>query len=96
LREPVHGKEFGNEFTTGFYIAGSFNPDMTWQKRLFIFIVLVMAAGMAIASWDIARRTTFPGSKGQLKERIRRQLSGPDTIKSSSSQDSETPQKEPK
>jgi flagellar basal body-associated protein FliL len=69
---------------------------MTWQKRLFIFIVILMAAGMAIASWDIARKTTFPGSKGQLKERIRKQLSGSDTIQTSSNPAPKTPQKEPK
>ena len=66
---------------------------MTWQKRLFIFIVIVMAAGMVIASWDIARKTTFPGSKGQLRERIRKQISGPDSIRPGAKGPSETPGK---
>ena len=53
---------------------------MKWQNKLFIFIVVLLAGGMAVASWDIARKTTFPGSKGQLKERIKRQFASPDTL----------------
>ncbi len=56
-----------------------FPTDMKWQNKLFILIVILLAAGMAIASWDIARKTTFPGSKGQLKERIKKQFSASDT-----------------
>ena len=52
---------------------------MKWQNKLFILIVILLAAGMAIASWDISRKTTFPGSKGQLKERIKKQFAAPDT-----------------
>jgi hypothetical protein len=55
---------------------------VTWQKRLFIAVVVVMATGMVVASWDIARRTTFPGSKGQLQERIRKQFSGKNSVDS--------------
>lgn len=53
---------------------------MKWQNKLFIFVVVLLAAGMAIASWDIGRKTTFPGSKGQLKERIKKQFARPDTL----------------
>ncbi|MFM7193231.1 MAG: hypothetical protein ACKORJ_06240 [Bacteroidota bacterium] len=53
---------------------------MKWQNKLFILIVVLLAAGMAIASWDIARKTTFPGSKSQLKERIKKQFIRQDTL----------------
>jgi len=34
----------------------------------------VFLALLFYASYDISRRTTFPGSKPQLKERIKRQF----------------------
>jgi len=37
---------------------------------MFVLIALIFLAVLFYASYDIARRTTFPGSKPQLKERI--------------------------
>jgi len=44
---------------------------MTKQKKWFRAIAIVFAFLLAYASYDISRRTTFPGSKSQLKERIK-------------------------
>lgn len=43
---------------------------MKRSKKMFVLIALVFLAVLFYASYDIARRTTFPGSKPQLKERI--------------------------
>ncbi|MGC3946617.1 MAG: hypothetical protein QM762_19190 [Chryseolinea sp.] len=53
-------------------ILGVYYPSrlMSKQKKVFRIIVMVFAALLIYASYDIARRTTFPGSKPQLKERI--------------------------
>lgn len=45
---------------------------MTRQKKWFRAIAIVFAILLAYASYDIASRTTFPGSKPQLKERIKK------------------------
>ncbi|MFZ9982737.1 MAG: hypothetical protein ACO3FI_11965 [Cyclobacteriaceae bacterium] len=47
---------------------------MTRSKKLFIVIIIFFLAGIVIASIDFARKTTFPGSKSQLKERIKKQF----------------------
>ena len=44
---------------------------MTKQKG-FRIIAIVFAVLLAYVSYDIGRRTTFPGSKPQLKERIQK------------------------
>lgn len=36
--------------------------------------MLLFFLTLAAVGYDITRRTTFPGSKGQLKERIRKQV----------------------
>jgi hypothetical protein len=38
---------------------------------------------MTIASYDISKKTTFPGSKPQLKERIQKQLQRTDSAEKS-------------
>lgn len=43
---------------------------MSRSKKIFLVIVVVFAILLGYASYDIGRRTTFPGSKPQLKERI--------------------------
>ncbi|MEM6523571.1 MAG: hypothetical protein AAGF85_06825 [Bacteroidota bacterium] len=43
---------------------------MTRSKKLFIFLAILFFLLMIYVSYDISRRTTFPGSKPQLKERI--------------------------
>jgi hypothetical protein len=52
------------------------------SKKLFLLIVVLFALGLGYASYDISRRTTFPGSKGQLKERIKKQFFEKDSLKS--------------
>jgi hypothetical protein len=47
---------------------------MTRSKKLFIFIIILFIAGIVVTSIDFARKTTFPGSKSQLKERIKKQF----------------------
>lgn len=39
---------------------------------------------LAYISYDISSRTTFPGSKSQLKERIKKQFQVPDSTQSDS------------
>ncbi|MCU0398090.1 MAG: hypothetical protein MUC73_08300 [Cyclobacteriaceae bacterium] len=43
---------------------------MTRSKKIFVFFVVLFVILLGYASYDIATRTTFPGSKPQLKERI--------------------------
>jgi hypothetical protein len=43
---------------------------MTKQKKVFRTIAILFGVLLGYASYDIGRRTTFPGSKPQLKERI--------------------------
>ncbi|MEM1406152.1 MAG: hypothetical protein AAGG59_05215 [Bacteroidota bacterium] len=43
---------------------------MSNSKRIFLFLALVFLLLMVYVSYDISSRTTFPGSKPQLKERI--------------------------
>ena len=50
---------------------------MPRSKKIFIFFIVLFLIGIIVASVDIARRTTFPGSKSQLKERIKKQLTEP-------------------
>jgi hypothetical protein len=45
---------------------------MTKQKKWFRVIAIIFALMLGYASYDISRRTTFPGSKSQLKERIKK------------------------
>jgi hypothetical protein len=45
---------------------------MRKSKKLFILFVMVFALLLGYASYDIATRTTFPGSKPQLQERIQK------------------------
>jgi hypothetical protein len=49
------------------------------SKKLFIFFVVVFVILLGYASYDISQRTTFPGSKPQLKERINNEFLDPDT-----------------
>lgn len=44
---------------------------MRRSKKLFLFIAIIFFALLIWASYDISTRTTFPGSKPQLKERIK-------------------------
>jgi hypothetical protein len=44
---------------------------MTRSKKIFAGMAIVFVLGIAWISYDISRRTTFPGSKPQLQERIK-------------------------
>ncbi|QOI98020.1 MAG: hypothetical protein HRU69_11235 [Flammeovirgaceae bacterium] len=52
---------------------------MNLTRKLFILGFIVFIAALLYASYDIATRTTFPGSKPQLKERIKDKLNLKDT-----------------
>jgi hypothetical protein len=47
---------------------------MRTSKKIFIALSVVFFGLLVFASYDISRRTTFPGSKSQLKERIQKKL----------------------
>ncbi len=44
---------------------------MSRQKRIFIIFAVIFFMAMGYIAYDISRRTTFPGSKPQLQERIK-------------------------
>lgn len=43
---------------------------MNKSKKIFLVFLVVFMLIMLWIGYDISRRTTFPGSKGNLKERI--------------------------
>lgn len=43
---------------------------MQKSKKIFLLLFVVFMLIIVYVSYDISRRTTFPGSKGNLKERI--------------------------
>ncbi|UII25932.1 hypothetical protein LVD15_21925 [Fulvivirga maritima] len=43
---------------------------MNKSKKVFLIVALVFFAIMVYIGYDISSRTTFPGSKPQLKERL--------------------------
>jgi hypothetical protein len=47
---------------------------MTRSKKIFLGLAIIFFLLLAYASYDISSRTTFPGSKPQLKERIQDQF----------------------
>lgn len=52
------------------FVGGTKTVAMSNSKRIFLFLALVFLLLMVYVSYDISSRTTFPGSKPQLKERI--------------------------
>jgi hypothetical protein len=57
---------------------------MTRSKKVFIFFAIVFVILLAYASYDIGSRTTFPGSKPQLKERLKKNFEEADSVKKDS------------
>ncbi|HTE29452.1 MAG TPA: hypothetical protein VK666_03700 [Chryseolinea sp.] len=49
-------------------------------KKWFACLAVIFFLLLAYASFDIGRRTTFPGSKSQLKERLRKNYATEDTL----------------
>jgi hypothetical protein len=58
---------------------------MNRSKKIFVVIAIAFIGLLAYASFDIGSRTTFPGSKPQLKERIKDQYVSPDSVANDSS-----------
>ncbi len=61
---------------------------MSKQKKWFIAGVVGFVLLIAYASYDISRRTTFPGSRPQLKERLKKNFMEPDSTTGTTSGDS--------
>lgn len=53
---------------------------MSRQKKLFVVLAAIFVILLIILSYDISRRTTFPGSKPQLMERLRKEPQPADTL----------------
>jgi hypothetical protein len=53
---------------------------MTRSKKIFALFGAVFVILLGYASYDIASRTTFPGSKPQLKERIQKDILKYDSV----------------
>jgi len=58
---------------------------MTRSKKVFAALAVVFMILLLYASYDISRRTTFPGSKPQLKERIEGRFLKQDSVPGDSS-----------
>jgi hypothetical protein len=57
---------------------------MTRSKKIFAGFALVFLLLLVYASYDIGSRTTFPGSKPQLKERLEEKYLDRDTAETDS------------
>lgn len=49
-----------------------------------MFLAVIFVGVLSFLSYDISRRTTFPGSKPQLKERLKKTFENPDSVKKDS------------
>ncbi len=54
--------------------------DMSRSKKIFFVGLGIFFAALVYISYDISRRTSFPGSKSQLKERLKEKYSSPDSM----------------
>jgi len=64
---------------------------MNKSKKYFALILVLFFAGMAYFGYDVSSKTTFPGSKSQLKERIKKQFLQPDSVKSDTAKATQRP-----
>jgi hypothetical protein len=53
---------------------------MSRSKKFFFIGIGIFFAALLYLSYDISRRTSFPGSKSQLKERLKEKYNSPDSI----------------
>jgi hypothetical protein len=53
---------------------------MSRSKKIFLAVAVVFIISLGYFSYDISSRTTFPGSKSQLKERVKKQFLKQDSI----------------
>jgi hypothetical protein len=54
---------------------------MSRSKKIFLAFAVVFFVLLFYVTYDIGKRTTFPGSKPQLKERLKKQLLEEDSAK---------------
>jgi len=54
---------------------------MSRTKKVFATLAVIFVILLGYASYDISRRTSFPGSKSQLKERLKRQYMHSDSVR---------------
>ena len=54
--------------------------DMSRSKKIFFVALGIFFAALVYLSYDISRRTSFPGSKSQLKERLKEKYNSPDSV----------------
>jgi hypothetical protein len=54
---------------------------MSKSKKLFLVGVVIFVTGMTYFSYDVSKRTTFPGSKPQLQERIKERFLEKDSLR---------------
>ncbi|MGE0589748.1 MAG: hypothetical protein AB7O48_14320 [Cyclobacteriaceae bacterium] len=54
------------------------------KSKVFLIMAGLFVVVLAYISYDISSRTTFPGSKSQLKERIKKQFQATDSTQSDS------------
>jgi hypothetical protein len=57
---------------------------MTRGKKIFAVLAVIFVILLLYASYDISNRTTFPGSKPQLKERLKNDSNTEDSLASDS------------
>ena len=57
---------------------------MNRSKRIFLIVAILFFGGLIYLSYDISKRTTFPGSKSQLKERLKKDYLKSDSLKKDS------------
>ena len=58
--------------------------EMSRSKKIF-FIAFGIFFALVYMSYDISTRTSFPGSKSQLKERLKEKYSSPDSVEADTS-----------
>lgn len=61
------------------------------KSKVFLGLAILFVVAMAVASYDISRKTTFPGSKSQLKERIKKKYTKADTVRQTQKKWTSTP-----
>lgn len=52
------------------------NLEMQKNKKIFLILFVLFMLIMLWIGYDISQRTTFPGSKGNLEERIGSEVKG--------------------
>jgi hypothetical protein len=57
---------------------------MSKSKRLFVIGAILFFIALFYASYDISKRTSFPGSKPQLQERLKKVYLSSDSAKADS------------